>query len=126
MKVALLWNLNKRLACAYPRPLSSREAPATVAVGRQACAQDRHVRQTSTQKGDQDNHTHTACVRCVAGTSLAADQSALGSKVGKGLSKVEALATQYRVEKKKVLVACLSSLGMDMSQQASAATAGAA
>ncbi len=46
-----------------------------------------------------------------AGTSLAEDQQRLSSPDARKLPKEEALALQFRVEKKGVLHACLASLG---------------
>ena len=72
------------------------------------------------------------CPACfnAAGTTIEEDQALLanasrGLGVGSTLSEIEQAAIAFRVEKKKVLVSCLKSLGVEMGSGTGAGSSGA-
>lgn len=74
---------------------------------------------------------HCPACLCALGTTIEEDQALLanasrGLGVGSTLSEIEQAAIAFRVEKKKVLVSCLKSLGVEMGSGTGAGSSGAA
>lgn len=74
---------------------------------------------------------HTCGNALLAGTTIEEDQALLanasrGLGVGSTLSEIEQAAIAFRVEKKKVLVSCLKSLGVEVGSGTGAGSSGAA